>query len=108
MAGIVEFQSVVNGRDDRGLAFPTAAPSPTSLHENSAMRRLRKPARKQGCLQSSMRSEGDAGQRLLTTASVSRIARLLPQCPVDGSSPNSKRLGDGRRADAILLERPHL
>jgi hypothetical protein len=30
------------------------------------------------------------------------------QCPIDRSSPNSKRLGDGRRAYAVLLERPHL
>ena len=38
----------------------------------------------------------------------SRLARLLAECPVDGRAPNSQCLCDGRRADALLLERPHL
>jgi hypothetical protein len=38
----------------------------------------------------------------------SRLARLLAECPIDGRTPNSKCLCDGRRARSRLLERPHL
>ena len=34
------------------------------------------------------------------------LARTLTECPIDGRTPNSERLGNGRRADALLLERP--
>jgi hypothetical protein len=39
---------------------------------------------------------------------VHALAGLLTEGPINGRTPNSKCLCDGRRADALLLERPHL
>src|SRR5450759_4112875 len=36
------------------------------------------------------------------------LAGPFAERPIDGRTPNSKCLCDGRRADALLLERPHL
>jgi hypothetical protein len=36
------------------------------------------------------------------------LTDVLSERPIDGRTPNSKCLCDGRRADALLLERPHL
>jgi hypothetical protein len=40
-----------------------------------------------------------------TLASV--LACPFAECPIDGRTPNSKRLGNGRGADALLFELPH-
>src|SRR5450759_1814933 len=57
--------------------------------------------------ESVMRLKADIGQAFVLDLN-SVLARTLAECPVDGRTPNSKCLCDGRRADALLLERPHL
>src|ERR1700756_973611 len=61
-------------------------------------------------------SAGNVGDSRDSTPSAVRITgiafgwigrRLFTECAVDRRTPNTKRLGDGGRAEALLLERPH-
>jgi hypothetical protein len=57
-----------------------------------------------GCVESVMRSTGDISQVLLMIFDlwVHAHAPLIAQCPIEGRTPNSKRLCDGRQPDALL------
>ena len=39
--------------------------------------------------------------------SYKELTGALAECPIDGRTPNSKHLCDSRRANSLLLERPH-
>jgi hypothetical protein len=52
-----------------------------------------------------MRLKADIGQAFVLDLN-SVLARTFTERPIDGRTPNSKCLCDGRRADALLLERP--
>jgi hypothetical protein len=55
-------------------------------------------------LESAKRSKAD----IVQTLRFKKLTGVLAERPIDGRTPNSQGLCDGRRADALLLERPHM